>query len=91
MVRPHEHQLIRGKERASECLVSFAVEFCAGFLTERVADVLGGFQIVDAEELDHPSVGEESGGCVPIGVDSGWVQNSTLSVPFTDFSIYIRL
>lgn len=26
-----------------------------------------------------------------IGVDSGWVQNSTLSAPFTCFSIYIRL
>jgi len=25
------------------------------------------------------------------GVDSGWVQNSTLSAPFTCFSIYIRL
>lgn len=26
-----------------------------------------------------------------LGVDSGWVQDSTLSAPFTDFSIYIRL
>ena len=25
------------------------------------------------------------------GVDSGWVQNSTLSAPLTDFSICIRL
>ena len=28
---------------------------------------------------------------LPVGVDSGWVQNSTLSAPLTDFSICIRL